>query len=229
MLNKIKEFGLKCIHRHTIEEHPACFAEEKINIKQAEKIAKETGIPWYQVPGLKIGILDIEADGLKADFSTMLTWSIKDLGGETHYDVVTKADLFSGDSDRHIVESAVNMLKNYSIIIGYYSTKYDLPFIRTKALHYGIDFPSYGSLYHFDLFYTVKAKLCLSSKSLDNTCNYLGISGKTPLDKEIWRLAKYGDPEALHSVLVHNVADVAITEQLYQRLIPFRKWIKTSV
>lgn len=229
MLDKIKEFGLKCIHRHTIEEHPNCFAEEKINIKQAEKIAKETGMPWYQVPGLKIGVLDIEADGLKADFSTMLTWSIKDLGGETHYDVVTKADLFSGDADKHIVESAVNKLKEYSIIIGYYSTKYDLPFIRTKALHYGLAFPEYGSLYHFDLYYTVKSKLCLSRNSLDNATNYLGISGKTPIDKEIWRTAKYGDPVSLREVLAHNIADVEITERLYQRLIPFRKWIKSSV
>ena len=44
MLDKIKEFGLKCIHRHTIEEHPNCFAEEKINIKQAEKIATVLGM-----------------------------------------------------------------------------------------------------------------------------------------------------------------------------------------
>jgi len=229
MLDKVKEFGLKCIHRHTIEEHPSCFAEEKINIKQAERIAKETGKPWYQVPGLKIGVLDIEADGLKADFSTMLTWSIKDLDGDIHYDVVTKTDLFSGNSDKVIVESLITKLKDYSIIIGYYSTGYDLPFVRAKALHYGLEFPGYGDLYHFDLYYTVKSKLCISRKSLDAACDYLGIKGKTPIEKEMWRQAKYGDAQALRGVLEHNMADVEITEQLYKKLIPFRKWIKTSV
>lgn len=228
MLDKVKE-KLRCIHRHTIDDHPNCFAENKINMKQADKLSKELGLPWYQVPGLKIGVLDIEADGLKADFSTMLTWCIKDLDGKIHYDVVTKADLFAGNADKNIVESLVTRLKDYSIIIGYYSTGYDLPFVRTKAMHFGYEFPGYGELYHFDLYYTVKSKLCLSRKSLDSACDYLGIKGKTPLDKEIWRQAKYGNSQALKGVLEHNMGDVEITEQLYKRLIPFRKWIKTSV
>lgn len=231
MLEKVKEISnkIRCIHRHTIEEHPSCFAENKIDIKQADKLAKKMGIPWYQVPGMKIGVLDIEADGLKADFSTMLTWCIKDLDGKLNYDVVTKADLFSGNADRAIVASLVERLKDYSIIIGYFSTGYDFPFTRAKALHYGLEFPGYGELYHFDLYYTVKSKLGLSRKSLDSACDYLGIKGKTPIEKEVWRQAKYGDAISLHSVLEHNMADVEITEQLYKKLIPFRKWIKTSV
>jgi len=228
-MTKTKE--LRCIHRHTIKTHPACFAKGLLKDKWASEkdFVKATGLPWYKVPGTRIGYLDIEADGLRADFATMLTWCIKEKGGSVRYDVVTKKELFDGDSDKRLIQSIVDEMKKYDIIVGYYSTIYDLAFIRAKALHYGIDFPEYGSLYHWDLYYVVKSKLNLSRKSLDNACDFLGIKGKTPIDKEVWRKAKYGDVKALQEVLQHNIGDVIITEKLHEKLAPFRKYIKTSV
>jgi uncharacterized protein YprB with RNaseH-like and TPR domain len=220
---------LLCTHGHRIEDHPACFAQGNVDLKKAEKIAKENGIEWYEMPEYKIGILDIEADGLKADFSTMLTWCIKEKSGKINWDMVEQKDLFSGQGDKKIIESLCKELRNYKIVIGYFSTGYDIPYIRTKALHYGIEFPEYGSLYHFDLYYTVKSKLNVSRRSLDSVCDYLGIEGKTPINREVWRLAKYGNEPALLEVLNHNKGDVIITEQLYEKLLPFRKWVKTSV
>jgi len=79
------------------------------------------------------------------------------------------------------------------------------------------------------LYFTVRDKLKLSRNSLDNACNYLGIDGKTPLDKDIWRLAKYGDRDAISLVLTHCEYDVIITERLHNRIEFMRKWIKTSI
>ena len=104
-----------------------------------------------------------------------------------------------------------------------------MPFMRAKALHYGLDFPGYGEIYHWDLYYTVKSKLKISRKSLDNACDYLGIRGKTPIEKDTWRVAKYGDKKALDRVLHHNYQDVVILEQLHDRLDFTRKWTRTSV
>jgi uncharacterized protein YprB with RNaseH-like and TPR domain len=233
----------RCIHRHTIEEHPSCFVQGLIKgvvyteivvndalvatIKSPE--VQKVKIPWYQEPGFKVGYLDIESDGLRTDFSTMLTWSIKDKGGPVYHDSVTRQELFDLQYDERIVKSLIDKLREYKIIVTYYGTGFDIPFIRTKALHYGIEFPSYADLTHFDIYYTVKSKLNLSRKSLDNACDYLGIVGKTPLDKEVWRRAKYGDPGALAKVLEHNVADVAILEELHQKMEPFAKWMKRSL
>jgi len=46
---------LRCIHRHTIEEHPACFYKGliKYDFKDDREWEKLTGIPWYQYPGYK--------------------------------------------------------------------------------------------------------------------------------------------------------------------------------
>lgn len=214
---------LRCKHRHTIDEHPACFAQGDVSDYEAP-------IPWYKTEGTRIGYIDIETDGLKADFSTMLSWCIKEKDGSIYYDTITKNELFDGkDVDKRLVTTCLDTLKHFKIIISYYGTMFDIPYLRSKALHYGLEFPSFRELYHYDMFYTVKSKLNLTRKSLDNTCDYLGIEGKTPISKEVWRLAKYGDPNSLQEVLTHNKGDVIILEELHNRLEPFRKWTKTSI
>ena len=227
-----KDKQLRCIHRHTIDEHPRCFKKGlvKANVKDEKRWSKVTGEPWYRFPEYKVCYLDIESDGLKADFSTMLSWAIKEKGGPVLYRAITKKELFrERNVDKELIESLLDTLANYRIVVTYFGTMFDIPYIRAKALHYGMDFPEYGELYHHDLYYLVKSKLNLSRKSLDNVCDYLGIVGKTPLGKETWRLAKYGNKTALDNVILHNVGDVEILEELHNKLEPYRKWIKTSI
>lgn len=220
---------LRCIHRHTIVEHPQCFQKGLIRYQDVKEFEKYTGKPWYTFPGYKIGYFDIEVDNLNADYGTVLTWAIKTKDGDIKYDVITRDELFSPFIDRRITKSFVDAISEYKIVIGYYSTGFDMPFMRAKALHFDLDFPGYGEIFHWDLYYTVKSKLKISRRSLANACDYLGIKGKTPIDSNIWRLAKYGDPKSLEQVLEHNIADVVITEQLHDKLDFTRKWIKTSI
>lgn len=223
--------NLRCIHRHTIDEHPACFAkglvkEEKTLIEAITKAPEK--IPWYKEEGFRIGYLDIETDGLKADWSTMLSWCLKEKDGETTYDVITKRELFDYSLDKRIVASLMQELMKYKIIVGYYTTVFDIPFIRTKALRHNIDFPEYGQIFHWDIYYTVKSKLNLSRKSLENVCDYLNLGEKYSPSKELWRRAKYGDPKALEEIVQHNIVDVELLEKLHNKLEPFAKWMKKS-
>jgi uncharacterized protein YprB with RNaseH-like and TPR domain len=215
---------VRCKDRHTVEEHPACFAVGSVVDNRKDK-----SIPWYQTPGLQIGYLDIESDGLFADFDTMLTWCLKLKDGPVAHSIVKRKELFSGSPDKRLVADLIEEMKKYKIIVTYYGSRFDIPFVRAKALHYGLDFPRFSDIYSFDLYYSVRAKLKLSRRSLDSACNYLGIEGKTPIDKEVWRQAKYGDSVALKSVLEHNIGDVAITEKLHNKLEPFSKWSRTSI
>ena len=229
---------VRCIHRHTIDEHPGCFAQGIVSDTRESKL-----IPWFKEEDLKIAILDIEATGLKPEWGIMLTWCIREKGGEVIYtDVVTKEDLFNGTLDKRIIESLVTQLQKYKVVIGYYSNGYDLPYVRAKALHYDIPFPGYkleekkhgGTKYtpimcSWDLYPVVKYKLNLSRNSLDNVCDYLGIPGKTPISKEVWRRAAYGDAESIAQVLEHNIADCEITDKLHDKLYLFNKWGRNSI
>lgn len=231
MKKQKRDKTLRCIHRHSIEEHPHCFVKGLVKggYSSEKEFIATTGLPWYRFPGHSMCYLDIESDGLKADFSTMLTWCIKGRDVEPVYDVVTREELFSGVADRNLINSCVKELVKYDIVCTYYGKGFDIPYIRTKALHYNIPFPDFGQIYHFDLYFLARSKLNLSRKSLDNVCNYLGIVGKTPLEKDVWREAKYGNPEAIHNVLLHNIADCDILEQLHKRLEDQAKWIRSPL
>ena len=240
---------LRCYHRHDIEHHRSCFEKGliKYDFKDEKEFERLTGIPWYEFkdengePFYKIGFFDIETDGFKADFSGLLTWAIKELNGKTYTSVITQEELFTGKLDKRLVEEFLETIKNFNILVGYYSIGFDMKFMRAKALHYDLDFPGYAlqknsndkyyvkpELMHWDLYFTVKRNLGISSKSLDNACDYLNISGKTPISKSAWRAAKYGDPKAISLVLEHNIADVDITEQLFKKLQKYQKWTRSG-
>lgn len=224
-----KNFELRCIHRHTRKEHPSCFARGLIKDLDEPKA-------WYQ--NLRIGYFDIETTGFYADFDNMLTWSIKEKNGKIYTDMITKQELFDGIFDERIVKSCIDKLKEFDIICTYYGTGLDMPFTRSRALYFGMDFPGFSlskigdkyiptsDLYHWDLYYLVKSKLKVRRNSLENVCDFLKINGKTKLDAEIWRRARYGDKKALVQVLDHNMHDVIILEELHNKLTNFAKWIK---
>jgi uncharacterized protein YprB with RNaseH-like and TPR domain len=216
--------SVRCIHRHTVEEHPACFAQGKVIDNRKDK-----KVPWYQEPGMTIGYLDIETDNLKANFGQMLTWCLKEKGGDTLYSVITRNEILKYKMDKRIVEELVEAMRKFKIIVSYYGTRFDLPFIRSRALYHGLDFPEYGEIFHWDLYYTTRNKLCLHRNTLDTATHFLGIDGKSHIDWKVWQKAKYGDAESLQEVLGHNIGDVEILELLHEKLHPFAKWTKKSV
>lgn len=230
---------MRCKHRQDINHHPNCFRNGLIRGLDEKKY-----IPWFVRNQNEIGYLDIETDGLVVDFSNMLSWCIKRKDGAIAYDYITKQELFDMKFDERIVRSCIDEIKKYKIIVTYFGTRFDNSFLRAKSLYYNIEFPGFidevvvtktgreiyksnAELYHFDLFYLVKSKLgSLSRKSLDNVCDYLGIDGKTPLKKSIWRSARFGDSKSIAQVVEHNMGDVKILEELHNRLYPFSKWIR---
>jgi DNA polymerase elongation subunit (family B) len=112
---------LLCIHRHDIDSHPGCFLNGLVKDNVAKKYSLVTGKPWYTYPGYKIGYFDIEVDNLRADYGTMLTWTVKEKDGEIFTGKITQKELFTGETDKRIVKELIEKLKEFSIIVGYYS------------------------------------------------------------------------------------------------------------
>ena len=167
----------------------------------------------------RLGYLDIETTSLKANIGIMLSWAIKTRdSNKTTSALITKEEIFSGDYDKRIVEMLCEELNNYDTLLTYYGTRFDIPFIRTRAIDNNIRFPFYREVSHKDLYYQVRSKLRLNSNSLKTATEFLGIRGKTKLDPRIWRDATYGDGDALQTVLAHNIADVVILERLHKKI-----------
>lgn len=196
----MKMASKKCKHGHTYISHPNCYLTECNKEK-------------------RIGYLDIESGGLQANFDYMLTWSIKTRDkNEYKTGCISVEDIKSYSLDKRIIKELIRALKEYDVILTYYGTKFDVPFIRTRAMMHKLDFLTFGTLLHKDCYYMVKMKMRLHRNSLDSACAALGIKGKNHIKGNYWMRAKLGDPVALTYVLDHNKKDCAILEQLHKRL-----------
>jgi len=210
----------KCIHRHTAKTHPNCFRKG---------LVKDTKENWWD--GKKIGYFDIEVSDLRADWGYTLSWCLKERGKkEIASSVITKEEIFNYDFDKRVIRELVDALKGYDILVTFFGKPFDIKYVRTRAVYWGYeDFPAYGDLFHWDVYFHVKKNFKLGSNRLANVTQFLGIDGKTPLEPGLWMVARVGDKKALQYVLKHNEEDVKILERLHNRIGGFSKWIKTSI
>lgn len=201
----------KCRHGHDYLSHYNCYIEENPDTA-------------------RIGFLDIEASNLKANFGIMLTWCIKKRNGEILEDAITEKDLKAGKFDKRIVKSLVEAISEFDMLVTYFGTGFDLPFLRSRAVHMGIPFPNYGEVVHKDLYYVIKSKFKLTRSSLETACRFLlNDTNKTHIDYTYWINALRGDKESIEYILEHNRMDVVDTERLYNAVVDFNRPASTSM
>lgn len=200
-----------CNHRHRYTSHFSCFIKE---FKVQEKI----------------GFLDIEASNLKANFGVCLCWCILSDDDTLYEDWITLEDIQEGIEDRRAIQTAVDTMKKFDRICGHYSTYFDLPFLRTRALIQDVEFPGYGEIYHTDVWRMAKKSLCLHSNRQDCVSEaILGSSVKTRIDVKAWRQSLIGDKKAMEEVVDHCRKDVTDLKKNFYRLLPFVKLTKSSI
>jgi len=204
-----------CRHHHTYLSHYSCFLFEKPDTSPVKE---------------KIGIFDIETTGLQANWSVMVSWCMLDHDTEKiAYDTTTRREI-RDRTDKRLVKSAVKELKKYDRIITWYGSRFDIPYVRTKALYHNIDFPAYKDLYHTDLLYVSRQKLKLHSNRLGNVCQYLEIPAKGhPMTPKLNNDLQAGKEEAIKFVLEHCKEDVQSTNEMFKRLLKHMLISKRSI
>lgn len=207
----LKMNAYRCEHSHSGIEHPQCYLRAH---------GKD----------LKRCFFDIETTGLSGNWDYMITYSIKpEDSDEIICGSITKKEIDDGTFDKRIVQECIDNLMKFDRIYGFYSTKFDIPFLRTRALELGIEFPMYGAISHKDIYYIARYKLKLHSNRLATVCDFLSIKGKTHQNPATWRLAKGGNKKALEEILEHNKWDCIILQKVYERLRNFVKEDNKSI
>lgn len=203
-------------HSHTYLAHYQCFLREK-----------------PQDTGERIATLDIETSNLDADYGIILSWCVKPVGGKIISDVITLNDIKKGrvgDEDRRVTQSLINTITDFDVLIGYYSKRYDIPYIRARAVHMGLTFPVFGTIKHIDVYDIIKHKFKMSRRRQETACRFLlGKTEKTHFSGHIWRDAARGIKSALAYVLDHNEGDVRDLEALYATVAPFVRRNDSSI
>lgn len=205
-----------CKHSHTYLEHYNCYLAEVVKNPLFQKKRGED-IPMSQT----IGYFDIESSNLKANFGIMFCYCIKDSESNKIYErLITKKEIETC-LDKKVVQQCIKDLKRFDKIVTYYGTRFDLPFVRTRALYHKIPFPFYKELLHTDVYYMVRNKFCLHRNRLEVAYNALiGDSKKTHFN-EAWLKAMTGNKKALKYILSHCRIDVRELEELHKTVENF--------
>lgn len=202
----IEWLGTHSCKAHQVDfiQHYNCFVKEKPN----DAPCKE-----------RIGFLDIESTGLKGNWDFMLCYCIKELGGEILGRHITPHEIRSYKFDQHLTEELLRNVRKFDRIITYYGMRFDIPFIKTRAEKWGLDFPAYRDLWQTDVYFLAKANLLLHSTRLMHVCDLMGIPNKEhKLDPDIWQKAQSGHRESLEWIFAHCSEDVISLEMAYKRL-----------
>lgn len=208
----------RCVHGHTGIVHPRCY--DRQNKKPVERI----------------GFADIEASNLNATFGICYTYCIKELDGELIKRTISLQDLHSGQYDRNLIKQFIEDAFTFDRLVFHYGTdrKFDLPFLRSRAVKWSLPFMPYKCIYASDTHPILKNKFRLHSNRLETACEFLGIPAKAhKLNSDIWLMMITGNPKmmkkALDYILTHNVEDVLSLEALYKRISPYANIGKTSI
>ena len=210
-----------CRHSHTYASHPNCYFSEKPYLQDAN------------APGVeRIGFLDIESTGLKANWDYVLCYCIKELDGQIIERGITSKEIHSYTFDKGVVSQLCKDIRNYDRIVVHYGKdrRHDIPFLRTRALKWGLDFPTYKELNVTDTYDMAKAKLSLHSNRLETICDFFEVPAKGHrLNVNIWQKAQLGDKKSLQWILEHCREDVRSLEAVWKMLVPFFRNGETSI
>lgn len=201
----------RCQHRHNGVRHFGCFTKE-FEIKE------------------RILFLDIETSNLKANFGIVLCWCGLADDGTLYQDWLTKKDVLSGDEDKRVISTCIDTMQTFDRVVGHYSTYFDIPFLRTRALIHGLPYPEFGTLLHTDVWRMAKTKLCLHSNRQAVVAESLyGKTVKTRISHPHWRQAMMGNEQSCMEVLNHCQMDVLDLKKNYETLLPYCRITRSSI
>lgn len=177
---------------------------------------------------IRVATFDIETTGLNAAFGRILCCCVMSYDPQ---EIKTfRADEYPAwkagrrSDDYEITAEIMAYLEQFDVLVAHNGVKFDLPFIRTRALAHGL--PPLHPLKIVDPVLTARKALRMQSNSLDAIAKHLGAPDqKTPLLPETWARAMMDeDRSAMDSIVEHCIADVKVLDYVAHSI---RGYVKT--
>lgn len=177
-----------------------------IDIETRPSLAYVWGL-WDQ----NVGLNQVE------EFGTVLSWAAKWYGEK-------KVHFASDYHDGHdaMIERAWQMLDEADVVVGYNSKSFDMKHLNREFVLADMPPPSHYA--DVDLLSVVKQRFKFASNKLQHIAVELGIGSKIQHDGfDLWVGCMRNEEKAWRTMKQYNMQDVVLTEQVYERLLP---WIK---
>ena len=166
-----------------------------------------------------ITLFDIESTRLEADFGFVICASYKELGSKkivTHS--IDDYPNFKKDptNDKFLLRDLKAGLEKADVLVGHYSTRFDLPFINGRLLHHGLT--PVAPIPHVDTWRVSRNRLKITRNSLAALAEFFGFDEKTYLNKNIWVRASAGHRPSIKYIIEHCEQDVRVLEDVYTKI-----------
>ena len=152
----------------------------------------------------------------------MLSWSAKWLGeDEVLWDSL---DNYGNKikNEHKLAKTLYDLLEEADVVVTYNGDSFDKKVANTAFALAGMPPPSPSK--SIDLYRVVRHNFKFTSNKLDFVCKKLGLEQKVNhRGFALWKGCMEGDKECWDEMVEYNVQDAIITEQLYNKLLP---WIK---
>lgn len=162
--------------------------------------------------------LDIETSGKKADEGMVVAIGV--LADE-------KPEVrFAGtpEEERKALGWLLEKLKDCELLVTWYGSGFDIPFLLTRALVHHVDFTKLTRVKMLDLCEWSRAHLLLSSYRLSSVARFLGISMFTNFHGgdvlTLFKLVERGDMEARKLIVDHCKEDLVLLKRVHEKLKP---------
>lgn len=120
--------------------------------------------------------------------------------------------------DKFLLEQFIPVLNEADMIVAHNGDRYDLKFIKTRALKHGLKMLI--NYKQFDTLKVAKAKFMFNSNKLDYISKFLGAEGKISTEMKLWDdIILRKCPKALIKMLDYCDEDVRQLEVVYNALV----------
>lgn len=175
-------------------------------------------------------VLDIESTALYADEGVVLCvcYESSTMPGKVKVlrnDEIAKKDWAQGrrGNDRELVKQTNDIIRDHDIIVAHNGKGFDLPFMRTRALKWGLT-PLMEPKTVDPLLIALR-KYRLKRNRLGSLSDLMGIpERKTPLEMSTWADAMLnGSKAAMDQIVEHCVADVKVLSAVLKKVKPYTR------
>lgn len=163
--------------------------------------------------------LDIECTNNKADIGRLVAIGIiKDGRKEVRF-------VENEDGEKEVLSWLKNELKGCETIITWYGSKFDIPFLLSRAVVNGVDLSELLTIHSLDLCEFFRKNFIFSKNSLSEIAKILNIPKEDEVGgKDVLKLyIKFtqGDEKAREMITNHCLKDLEVLEKIFEKVQPY--------
>lgn len=119
--------------------------------------------------------------------------------------------------DKKIISDFIEIANQADELVGHNGDKFDLPWIRSRCIHHGLDmFPTYKTI---DTLKISRSKFRFNSNRLDYIASFFGIGRKIKTEFNLWKdIMINKSDKAMAYMIKYCKQDVKLLEKVYEKI-----------